>query len=864
MSTTTSPPTTTPPPPPPTTTTPPPPPTTTTPPPTTTTPPPTTTTPPPSGCPCEYDSVFVAINTKYFANILDENTRFILPCSWINLPRNPEKNCTYETVSEVDLYLYNKPKNFTNIENTVVTISATLNHDDEIDKWVFTWKTNFEFDEENEIFIATYYSNEVTEENCNIFGNYQLDTPEDDEVVCVRELPAIDDNDIDENIDFKIKRGGDLLFRCNTLKMLQDQNVSPIIIYGSPHMYRIFDLPDNRPQFDDYNSKSNAVTLEMFVNLCTNKKFFKAFHTSLRDRGFEYYYYIQDTVEPNKFFLDDPNEDSNGFPLIELEGGLGNCNKCKTHDDILTSEKEIDQKINEDFRSYSNDEVEDGPHVTTVAGIQWFVVDNDTFEKFSNFPNSIPDGGVGFSSNYNKKNDFDINWDPFVEEEWKLLKQIGVSYGFIDSDFAESSLEKALEIVKELSDEFKYGIYQTIFDINSSDYARYLPFMNDVLQVEIGNDTYTFNIYKLLEINNNNTNFIGYDGSIVKYSDDCYGFKIYWYLNVGKKLFFTELKQYAEIKKFIRIVEPDELIAINDKFINTQFIFEGLDGDIANIRIDGNEFTIKNDGNQLVFDFDGDQEYVFTSINESVVITTNDSSYEVTFDGYGSLLFTVKTITPRLDYFDTYITSSNTGVTITNPLSRNIEIGINIIDDEDLDDRKLTYDVLGVKLEVDTAYNGSIFSVLFKDSDIVVYLSIDGIGFNSIIAYDTISNTGTKVCAISLLDHTKIPNTLPRITSSNGVEIVSLVDGYTGISFDPIDDSELTGNLIEVTVEGNVFLIDEAYDGRTFVLNELRTPTNNKSTLFTFYANRNVGVNIFRTSRVIDSEFLRMRLLGYF
>jgi hypothetical protein len=175
--------------------------------------------------------------------------------------------------------------------------------------------------------------------------------------------------------------------------------------------------------------------------------------------------------------------------------------------------------------------------------------------------------------------------------------------------------------------------------------------------------------------------------------------------------------------------------------------------------------------------------------------------------------------------------------------------------------------VQGVILEIDEAYDQSLFCIIKKDINQVIYFIFDKMYAGSldfIVDFYVINNTETKFCGVTLTDYTKVPNSLPQTTSSNGVEIVELVDGYTGISFNPIDDSQLVGNSIEVTVEGNVFLIDEAYDGRTFVLNELRTPTNNKSTLFTFLLSLSYGINVFRTSSVIDPQFLRMRLLGYY
>jgi len=115
----------------------------------------------------------------------------------------------------------------------------------------------------------------------------------------------------------------------------------------------------------------------------------------------------------------------------------------------------------------------------------------------------------------------------------------------------------------------------------------------------------------------------------------------------------------------------------------------------------------------------------------------------------------------------------------------------------------------------------------------------------------------------SLFDHTRMPNALPRIMSGDGVEVVSLTGNHIGISFNPKESSDLTGNLITFDTFGSVFRIDAAYNESQFVINELRTPRNNSSTVFTFLTAFDYPISVFRSSSVINSEILRIKLLGY-
>jgi hypothetical protein len=266
-----------------------------------------------------------------------------------------------------------------------------------------------------------------------------------------------------------------------------------------------------------------------------------------------------------------------------------------------------------------------------------------------------------------------------------------------------------------------------------------------------------------------------------------------------------------------------------------------------------------------VFDFGCDQEHTFTEIGESHTFTVDGLTYKITFDGYGSLIFSIIDVAPSIEDFDTFISESLHGVTVVEyEIPQNVEVGFNAIDDEELTGDTITYYVEGVELEIDEAYDKTFFAILKKDNDTVVYFYFDitnTVEIYQIMDFHKISNFGIKNKLKSLLDYTQIPNSLPRLTSANGVEVVSLTGNYIGISFEP--KNNISGNLIDIDVFGNEFRIDAAYSGSEFCLNELRTPTNGSSTMFTFLSTLDYGINTYRSSNIVDGEKLRRRLYGY-
>ena len=274
--------------------------------------------------------------------------------------------------------------------------------------------------------------------------------------------------------------------------------------------------------------------------------------------------------------------------------------------------------------------------------------------------------------------------------------------------------------------------------------------------------------------------------------------------------------------------------------------------------------SAKNVNNQLVFDFGGNQEHTFTFEGEIHQFIINNLLYNVTFHSYNNnngLLFSIENNIPNIRDFNTFITTSAHGISAINA-DTNIEIGLNVV--TPLSGVSVTCDMLGVKLEIDKAYDNSIIAVIFKDHDLVSYFKIDinqPDSFDFSIDGSIISNTDQKIFKNTLSDYTKIPNALPSITSGNGIEIVSLSGNHVGISFTPV--SNLTGILIDVNVLGSEFRIDSAYDGKTLIINEPRK-LGNTATSFMFLSSLNFGINTFKTNNLIDSEFLRLRLYGYF
>lgn len=91
---------------------------------------------------------------------------------------------------------------------------------------------------------------------------------------------------------------------------------------------------------------------------------------------------------------------------------------------------------------------------------------------------------------------------------------------------------------------------------------------------------------------------------------------------------------------------PDDVVCLgaDDTYIVTEdisFSFLGQNNETATLYIDGVAKIIGNFDDALVFDVDGDDEYTFVTVGETITVTINSRDYNITWDGVGSLLFSI-------------------------------------------------------------------------------------------------------------------------------------------------------------------------------------------------------------------------------
>lgn len=103
-----------------------------------------------------------------------------------------------------------------------------------------------------------------------------------------------------------------------------------------------------------------------------------------------------------------------------------------------------------------------------------------------------------------------------------------------------------------------------------------------------------------------------------------------------------------------------------------------------------------------------------------------------------------------------------------------------------------------------------------------------------------------------------------RSISAYGINILNLVEDHVGLSFNPIEESQLTNVLITTEVLSSTFQIDSAYDGEEFLLNYQITPYKRLATLFTFISSLSSGIIQYDMTNFVDGEFLRMKNLSYY
>jgi len=871
-------------------------------------------------CPsCQFPTLTAAITTNYFINALDKISSFSFPIP-VTLTKNISSENCYNGSVNTKLIFWDDTNSLTEEfpeDVEYANIVAQLSYNGSLNRWQFVWTTEFQ-----EEIHTSILSLEQENPTCP-FGQFTTNLPEDEDIetVCIGNS-IIETPQFLEILVWSDKSYvGNHPFNSEYGEYWKDHQVVNLYrsggYYGEGSLWVRYESYSTALWLDDSDDPTgrnlNSYIFELFINRCSGKKIFKWYRVPISnydvhdrkevsgaagaftlipddysERPYSDYptYYnapYNSPYFPNLYisFIDDIGEGDNTIdfssPAWRLENAMNRSVKnivfagwssAKYNENIAIETRRwlLPSGFNSDLYTPFNSN-EFGPLFIRIK-----------INGGPEYQNEIPDSITKFIA----PPSFDV-----------VLNKIKIGQTITSVECPEGSTDQKIDFAKSFMERFHKNVKYGDFSI-SSDRIEYDP--DDVRHVHetwfgdyfLATDTSRQTIkvklewffYILRNISRTENGFlsrrdraINRDGFYIVTDNEVtiisnwYVNSIEWYVN--NALQFLNDDQLSELNSFIGLttstLQPNSSKPFS-KSTNEQIEFQGEDGDSAIITIQDTDLIIKNDNDQLVFDFGGDQEHTFTEIGESHTFTVDGLTYKITFDGYGSLIFSIIDVIPSIEDFDTFTSESLNGVTVVEyEIPQNVEVGFNAIDDEELTGDIITYYVEGVELEIDQAYDKTVFAILKKDDDTVIYFYFDitdNVDIYQIIDFYKISNFGIKTKLESLLDYTQIPNSLPRSTSSNGVEIVSLTGNYIGISFEP--KNNLSEILIDVNVFGNEFRIDAAYNGSEFCLNELRTPTNNSSTMFTFLSTLDYGINTYRSSKIIDGERIRLGVYGYY
>jgi uncharacterized delta-60 repeat protein len=90
------------------------------------------------------------------------------------------------------------------------------------------------------------------------------------------------------------------------------------------------------------------------------------------------------------------------------------------------------------------------------------------------------------------------------------------------------------------------------------------------------------------------------------------------------------------------VLNAGSSVVLNPMYNTLVVKYEGGTGTTMTVTIDGNNYTVGNVAGQFVWDIGGIDEHTFTTSNEAILVNINGEDYTVWFDGFGSLLFSVK------------------------------------------------------------------------------------------------------------------------------------------------------------------------------------------------------------------------------
>jgi len=85
-----------------------------------------------------------------------------------------------------------------------------------------------------------------------------------------------------------------------------------------------------------------------------------------------------------------------------------------------------------------------------------------------------------------------------------------------------------------------------------------------------------------------------------------------------------------------------DTVELNPIYKSIVVKFNGGLSETMNVVINGSIIEVGNIGGNFVWDIDGDNEYTFTEVGESIIVTIGGEEYTVWFDGFGSMIFSVK------------------------------------------------------------------------------------------------------------------------------------------------------------------------------------------------------------------------------
>jgi hypothetical protein len=139
----------------------------------------------------------------------------------------------------------------------------------------------------------------------------------------------------------------------------------------------------------------------------------------------------------------------------------------------------------------------------------------------------------------------------------------------------------------------------------------------------------------------------------------------------------------------LTILNSGDTYTFGSFMVAGNFQYTGESGTTATIDISGETFLVGAVGTGItyfIWDISGSTEHTFTTIDESITITVNNTVYTITFNGWGSLLFTIEKIEAAptfsdLTFYQAYKEDSASGYTTSDIPNTGYSYSITLDDD---------------------------------------------------------------------------------------------------------------------------------------------------------------------------------------